>query len=180
VLLAGCAGRPGLMPTPKIYVGDVAPPLFTGPPPPATSVDMFYVTDRAPVTKPDGSLAYSSDRSRSMAFGSVTVEIGEKVPWPVLAEQSEESPRELPLELQWVQRNIAAFAADALVNAPYELENGGLGILPVVDGTVLTQTPAAALASGQFNHVPVISGSTHDEVRSGVAYSYEAGTPRRL
>jgi esterase/lipase superfamily enzyme len=88
------------MPTPKIYIGDVAPPLFTGPPPPTTSVDLFYVTDRAPVTKPDGSLAYSSDRSRSMAFGSVTVEIGEKVPWPVLAEQSKESPRELPLELE--------------------------------------------------------------------------------
>jgi len=61
---------------------------------------MFYLTDRAPVTKPDGSLAYSSDRSRSMAFGSVTVEIGQKVPWPVLAEQSKESPRELPLELK--------------------------------------------------------------------------------
>jgi esterase/lipase superfamily enzyme len=88
------------MPTPKIYIGDVAPPLFTGPPPPTTSIDMFYVTDRAPVTKPDGSLGYSSDRSRSMAFGSVTVEIGEKVPWPVLAEQSKESPRELPLELE--------------------------------------------------------------------------------
>jgi esterase/lipase superfamily enzyme len=100
VLLVGCPGRPGLMPTPKIYIGDVAPPLFTGPPPPTTSVDLFYVTDRAPVTKPDGSLAYSSDRSRSMAFGSVTVEIGEKVPWPVLAEQSKESPRELPLELE--------------------------------------------------------------------------------
>jgi esterase/lipase superfamily enzyme len=88
------------MPTPRIYIGDVAPPLFTGPPPPTTSVDLLYVTDRAPLTKPDGSLAYSSDRSRSMAFGSVTVEIGEKVPWPVLAEQSKESPRELPLELQ--------------------------------------------------------------------------------
>ena len=99
-LLVGCAGRPGLMPTPRIYTGDVAPPLFTGPAPPTTSVDLLYVTDRAPVTKPDGSLAYSSDRSRSMAFGSVTVEIGEKVPWPVLAEQSKESPREMPLELQ--------------------------------------------------------------------------------
>jgi esterase/lipase superfamily enzyme len=100
VLLVGCAGRPGLMPTPRIYIGDVAPPLFTGPAPPTTSVDLLYVTDRASVTKPDGSLAYSSDRSRSMAFGSVTVEIGEKVPWRVLAEQSKESPRELPLELQ--------------------------------------------------------------------------------
>ena len=100
VLLAGCAGRPGLMPTPRIYTGAGARPLFTGPPPPTTSVDLLYVTDRVPVTTPDGSLAYSSDRSRSMAFGSVTVDIGEQVPWPVLAQQSTESKRELPLELR--------------------------------------------------------------------------------
>ncbi len=82
-----------------IYTGAAAPPLFKGPAPATTSIDLLYVTDRAPVTKPDGSLAYSSDRSRSMAFGSVTVEIGEKISWPVLAEQSTESPRALPLEL---------------------------------------------------------------------------------
>jgi len=95
----GCAGAPRLMPTPRIYAA-AARPLFTGPAPPTTSVDLLYVTDRVPVTKPDGSLAYSSDRSRSMAFGSVTVEIGEQVSWPVLAQLSTESPRELPLELQ--------------------------------------------------------------------------------
>jgi len=100
VLLVGCAGAPRLMPTPRIYADAAARPLFTGPAPPTTSVDLLYVTDRAPVTKPDGSPAYSSDRSRSMAFGSVTVEIGDQVPWLVLAEQSRESPRQLPLELQ--------------------------------------------------------------------------------
>ena len=99
VLLVGCSGVPRLMPPPRIYTGAVARPLFTRPAPPTTSVDLLYVTDRAPVTKPNGSLEYTSDRSRSMAFGSVTVEIGEKVSWPVLAEQSTESPRHLPLEL---------------------------------------------------------------------------------
>src|SRR6516165_5055289 len=68
--------------------------------PPTTSLDLLYVTDRVPVTTPDGSFAYSSDRSRSMAFGSVTVDIGEQVPWPVLAQQSTESKRELALELR--------------------------------------------------------------------------------
>jgi esterase/lipase superfamily enzyme len=99
-LLAGCAGSARLMPTPRIYTGAGARPLFTGPPPPTTSLDLLYVTDRVPVTTPDGSLAYSSDRSRSMAFGSVTVDIGEQVSWPVLAQQSTESKRELPLELR--------------------------------------------------------------------------------
>ncbi len=87
------------MPSPKIYTGAIGWPLFAGSVPPTTSVDLLYVTDRVPVTKPNGALAYSADRSRSMAFGSVTVEIGEKVPWPTLAKQSTESPRELPLEL---------------------------------------------------------------------------------
>jgi len=32
-------------------------------------------------------------------------------------------------------------------------------VYPFVDGTVLTQTPVAAFASGQFNQVPVISGA---------------------
>jgi hypothetical protein len=82
------------MPTPRIYVGEAAPPLFTGPTPSTTSIDLLYLTDRAPMTKPDGSLGYSSDRSRSMAFGSVTVEIGEKVPWPILAKESVASDRD--------------------------------------------------------------------------------------
>ena len=36
-------------------------------------------------------------------------------------------------------------------------------ILPTVDGNVLTSSIDSALASGNFNRVPVIEGSTHDE-----------------
>ena len=35
--------------------------------------------------------------------------------------------------------------------------------LPVVDGLVLPQQPLQAFQSGQFSHIPVIIGSTHDE-----------------
>jgi para-nitrobenzyl esterase len=48
-------------------------------------------------------------------------------------------------------------------------------IYPFVDGTLLTQTPGAAFASGQFNKVPVISGSNHDEYRLFVALQYDLG-----
>ena len=41
--------------------------------------------------------------------------------------------------------------------------------IPIVDGTVLTQTLESAFASGQFNRVPVISGGNHDEDRLWVA-----------
>jgi para-nitrobenzyl esterase len=46
-------------------------------------------------------------------------------------------------------------------------------LAPFVDGTILTQTPGAAFASGQFNQVPVISGGNHDEVRLFVASSFD-------
>src|SRR5262249_21376337 len=63
-------------------------------------------------------------------------------------------------------------SAAALVNAEPILVN------PIVDGTVLPTTPGAALFSGQFNRVPVISGSNHDEWRLFVAFSYDfAGHP---
>jgi para-nitrobenzyl esterase len=38
-------------------------------------------------------------------------------------------------------------------------------LLPDVDGDVLTQSPDTAFASGQFNRVPIINGTNHDEYR---------------
>ena len=47
-----------------------------------------------------------------------------------------------------------------------------------VDGTLLTETPAQAFASGNFNRVPVIAGTNHDEWRIFVAEQYDAqGNP---
>lgn len=59
---------------------------------------------------------------------------------------------------------LRATSASTLVNA----EPGYL--IPIVDGTVLTQTLESAFASGQFNRVPVISGGNHDEDRLFVPY----------
>lgn len=47
-------------------------------------------------------------------------------------------------------------------------------IYPFVDGTILTESLAAAFASGQFNRVPIISGGNHDEWRLFVAEEYDA------
>lgn len=47
-----------------------------------------------------------------------------------------------------------------------------------VDGTLLTETPAQAFQSGDFNKVPVISGTNHDESRFQVAIQYDlSGNP---
>ena len=46
-------------------------------------------------------------------------------------------------------------------------------IVPNVDGNVLPQSIGAALESGQFNRVPVIEGSTHDEFSIFAALNVE-------
>jgi len=48
-------------------------------------------------------------------------------------------------------------------------------VYPIVDGIVLTQIPSAAFASGEFNRVPVTSGTSHDEWRYFVAAQYDFG-----
>lgn len=126
-VLAGCAGTPALMPTPLIYVGDTAKRLFagSGAEPATTAIDLLYVTDRAAATGADGALSYTSDRSRSMAFGSVPVEIGESVAWPMLAAKSMESPRELPLAL----RLGAATELGRFPPIPYDVDVTPTGVM---------------------------------------------------
>ena len=60
---------------------------------------------------------------------------------------------------------LAAFAATRVAS-----------VIPDVDGKVLTQTVGAAFASGQFNRVPVIEGSNHDEWRLFVALNIDLVT----
>lgn len=55
---------------------------------------------------------------------------------------------------------------------------GALGWLPIVDGNVLPTTMKAALASGDFNQVPVMEGTTKDEYTMFTALSYDlTGNP---
>jgi para-nitrobenzyl esterase len=49
----------------------------------------------------------------------------------------------------------------------------GLGPAPNVDGKVLTQSIGSALASGQFNRVPLMNGSNHDEWNLFVALDFD-------
>jgi para-nitrobenzyl esterase len=52
-----------------------------------------------------------------------------------------------------------------------------VGYTPDVDGAMLTQSIKTALAGGQFNHVPVIIGTNHDEYRLFVAVIQLLGAP---
>ena len=44
---------------------------------------------------------------------------------------------------------------------------------PFIDGTLLTEGLGAAFASGQFNRVPVIAGTNHDEYRLFIAEDFD-------
>jgi para-nitrobenzyl esterase len=52
-----------------------------------------------------------------------------------------------------------------------------VGYTPDVDGAVLTQSIKTALARGQFNRVPVVIGTNHDEYRLFVAVYQFLGQP---
>jgi para-nitrobenzyl esterase len=51
------------------------------------------------------------------------------------------------------------------------------GYQPDIDGQVLTQSLGTAFAAGQFNRVPVINGTNHDEWRLFVAEAELEGAP---
>ncbi|HKW54214.1 MAG TPA: carboxylesterase family protein [Stellaceae bacterium] len=53
------------------------------------------------------------------------------------------------------------------------LSKTGSGITPDVDGEILPQTLATAFSSGEFNRVPIIQGSNHDEFTLFVGLDFD-------
>ncbi len=103
LLAAGSAGcEQQLMPTPNIYVGGRYE-LYEGGLSEGlkgSTIDLLYLTDRAPETRQDGSLRYGYRRSRSLAFGSCIVEIGRNVDWETLVANSTVHKRSVSLPVK--------------------------------------------------------------------------------
>lgn len=68
---------------------------------------------------------------------------------------------------------IMALQGTASSSGPYVSSNG-----VIADGQILPSSFAAAYRSGEFNHVPVISGMTHDEGSFGLAVTEYYENPR--
>ena len=99
--LTGCATKRAMMPTPVIYTGENARPLFTelsidGRQP---SLDLLFITDRALADQAED-LSYTADRSRSIGFGSAMIEFGKDASWDVLVKESTATHRVRPLQLE--------------------------------------------------------------------------------
>ena len=98
-VLTGCATT--LMPTPVLYTGENARPLFSelSIDSHRPSLDLLFITDRAPAEQADDS-PYTAARSRSVAFGSTMVEFGEGISWDTLVRESTATQRATPLQLK--------------------------------------------------------------------------------
>jgi esterase/lipase superfamily enzyme len=99
--LTGCATTYTMMPTPVLYTGENARPLFTelSIDSRRPSLDLLFITDRAPAEQADD-LRYTAGRSRSMGFGSAMIEFGEEVSWDELVKESIATQRVNPLQLK--------------------------------------------------------------------------------
>jgi len=81
-LVAGCVTSRPLMPTPGVYTDQEAS-YFTDVPASLRTpeVDIMFATDRQPEEDDSGQLRYGFQRSESMAFGSVKVNLGHDLTW---------------------------------------------------------------------------------------------------
>ena len=98
VVLTGCGGR-AMMPSPNIYVRAQDDPFAKVPETFRTNtVDVLYGTDRTPAAS-GAPLAYTSERSMSLAFGSCKVQIGENLTWEQLVQASRSKNRSVNCDL---------------------------------------------------------------------------------
>jgi esterase/lipase superfamily enzyme len=121
-----------MMPTPALYAGAQAKPLFAGAPARSESpaLDLLFITDRAPAKDADEASPYTADRARSMAFGSTMVKFGDNVGWEELVRESTAMQRTIQLDLSLgPTKEFGRFPP-----IPYELAAGPAGIwrLPTV------------------------------------------------
>ena len=107
-----------------LYRGECQP-LFTELPIDSRrpSLDVLFITDRARAKQPDNP-PYTTERSRSMAFGSAIIEFGEDVSWDALVKESTAPQRANPLQLKLgPTTELGRFPA-----IPYEVVVGSDGI----------------------------------------------------
>jgi esterase/lipase superfamily enzyme len=101
MLIAGCGRAPRLATTPYLYTRSPENPFADVPPAlQDNEVRMYYLTDREPVERRDGTLEYGWRRARSLALGTCVVTIGDDVPWETLVEESRTGRRSTDLRLR--------------------------------------------------------------------------------
>lgn len=100
--LSGCGGA-YLMPTPNLYADGLKDPFSEVPPALRNNrAEVLFLTDRSETKQSTDDLrAYGSGRSRSLAFGVATMQIGNDISWDELvrASTSRSRAQRLPLKV---------------------------------------------------------------------------------
>jgi esterase/lipase superfamily enzyme len=197
VLLVGCQQE--LMPTPNLYAKSKDNPFENVPQVLRSNrVEVIYATDRAPVQDKKGGLQYGYERSKSLAFGVCSVEIGRNLSWDDLVRESRTQTRSksLPLAVREIQElgrfpavpDLAAFDRNTFVENP-----------EVIAKRAATERQAITLLSDRLSRTPrreayvyihgfnntfedaafVMAGLWHFIGRTGIPiiYTWPAGSP---
>jgi len=90
------------MPTPTLFSGTNAKKPFDQVPEARRTpeLDILYFTNRVPNPGLDGELTYGSERSTSLAFGSVHVHMGPGLVWEELVDASQSAERRAQVKLE--------------------------------------------------------------------------------
>jgi len=157
-LPSACAGGFTLMPTPDLYAADASYPAEKVPEAFRKSrVRLLYLTDRAPIARESGAIAYGAKRSLSLAFGTVVVGIGDGLSWPSLVASSEGSRRKRSIPVKVLDRSeLERFPPTPF---PFEIDHDRIVESPAI---VRAQDAAAK----QFRAVlqEELSGASRKEV----------------
>lgn len=98
ILFQGCNGV-SLLQSPNLYINSNENPYSDVPAHyQSNEMELLYATDREPMTE-DEKFTYGHLRSRTLAFGTSTVAIGEDIPWDdvVTASRTDKRSTKLPL-----------------------------------------------------------------------------------
>ncbi len=103
-LLGGCAGDGlrELMPAPEVFAAPGAEAFYERVPAARreASIDLLYITDRAPAAAAVEGASYGEARARRLAFGSARVRFLPQMGWDELARQSLTDRRAVRIELE--------------------------------------------------------------------------------
>jgi esterase/lipase superfamily enzyme len=129
LVLSACSSAHVLVDTPNLYVSsqaypsqDIAEGYAT------TRPELFFVTDRRVKSSDNVTHFYGTDRSSSIAFGTVEIQFGQDLSWDALEAASITQSRDNDILLNVVDINeIVRFPEIPL---PFRVENGRAVILP--------------------------------------------------
>jgi esterase/lipase superfamily enzyme len=139
--LSGCVTERLLMPTPIIYALGTEPTYANlDERRKEPTVEVLYVTDRAPITDEAGRQDYGIARSPSMAFGTADIAFGVDASWEELAADARRTDRIAPLVL--AIQSVTELDRSPPFPVPFIIEDGRPVTEPAVQAELERVTEA--------------------------------------